>query len=496
MRGLFDVHVGGLGLLCVHDVEVVVALHFPDAALYLVGVKHQYRHALLIPGVVAEYVHEPRPRGVQVVRGQLFQLVPGENHVVAVNQQVFWPFELRPCRAALGVRLRRLAPFHRAHGADRVAADGAVGALEYRHQLLVRGQRAAVVRRPCGTGGGVRALRCGAAEPLVPGEDAGQVHTRGHLVPAHQHARPVAAKHRVRRVRRVGSGVVAHGGDDLLRVVAALIAARQADELPAPARVRRHLPGVAAQGRHRGAAFDKRLLARRDRSLELGAQPWHVRQRASDGLLRQAQREVIPRLQKHALSPLLRGAQSLPHGAVGGLAEVPALRVLGVRPPGGQRDLHVGQRRAGQRAQMRLLGQVREYKPLPVRGQVVLPAGRGQLYAAARLAGFEQEVHLRVVAQRLVVADALHPRAYRLLVQYSALVEAHFQAEAALYKALQHFKLHLAHQLELGFSQALVPDHAQHRVFLLQLAQLPHGQGRVAAWGQYHAVAQNWLQRR
>src|SRR5699024_9685207 len=110
----------------------------------------------------------------------------------------------------------------------------------------------------------------------------------------------------------------------------------------------------------------------------------------------------------------------------------------------------VSQRRAGEGAEVRFLGQVGEDEALPVERKLVLAAVGGELHAAARLAGLEQEVYLGVVPERLVVARALHGGAYSLLIEDAALVEAELQAEAALYEALQDLELHLAHELQKG----------------------------------------------
>ena len=56
----------------------------------------------------------------------------------------------------------------------------------------------------------------------------------------------------------------------------------------------------------------------------------------------------------------------------------------------------VSQRRAGEGAEVRFLGQVGEDEALPVERKLVLAAVGGELHAAARLAGLEQEVYLGV----------------------------------------------------------------------------------------------------
>ena len=86
--GAFDVHIGGLGLAGVDDIQIMVLFDLPCAAPHLVGVEHQNRHAALVACIVAQNVHQAAAGGVQIAVGQPAQVVPGKNHVVAVHQQV------------------------------------------------------------------------------------------------------------------------------------------------------------------------------------------------------------------------------------------------------------------------------------------------------------------------------------------------------------------------------------------------------------------------
>ena len=102
--------------------------------------------------------------------------------------------------------------------------------------------------------------------------------------------------------------------------------------------------------------------------------------------------------------------QALPHGAVGGLAEVPALGVLQVGLACRQGDFYVGQRCTGQYTGMGALRQVGQDQPLPVFRQSVRLAVCRQLHAAAPGTRFQQQMYFGVMAQRLIMADALHRR--------------------------------------------------------------------------------------
>ena len=85
MRGLFDVHIGGFGFLCVDDANAVHALYLTLAALYLIRVKNQNHFAFFIALKVAEYIDKLLSRPV---KAQLSEVLPRENNVVAVHKQV------------------------------------------------------------------------------------------------------------------------------------------------------------------------------------------------------------------------------------------------------------------------------------------------------------------------------------------------------------------------------------------------------------------------
>ena len=72
---------------------------------------------------------------------------------------------------------------------------------------------------------------------------------------------------------------------------------------------------------------------------------------------------------------------------------------------------------------------MRQHQPLPVPVQLVLRARRRQHQAAARGQGFQQQMHLRIVAQGLKVADALHWGGDGLPITDGAGAEGHLQAE-------------------------------------------------------------------
>ena len=132
--GPLDIGIGRLRLLGIDHVDIFVPLHGAGVPLHLVGVEHQDHHALFEPLIVAEDIHEHMPGGLQVPLRHLLELLPGEDHVVAVHQQVLRalpPGRHRPALGALaagglGRGLHRQAPLHRAVGPLK---DGLQGGL-------------------------------------------------------------------------------------------------------------------------------------------------------------------------------------------------------------------------------------------------------------------------------------------------------------------------------------------------------------------------------
>ena len=187
-------------------------------------------------------------------------------------------------------------------------------------------------------------------------------------------------------------------------VRAGLVAPEGAQQPPPSLGISGHLPGVIPQSGHRHGSGEHRFLPHRLRRIQPGAHLLEIRHGPAHLGPGQLQPEVVPGLQQNTL----RLHQSLAHRPVGGLAEVPALRVLHVGPARHQGDLHVRDGGSGQHPQVLLLCQVGQHQPLPAPLQLILRAGGGKHQAAAPLPRLQQQVDLRVMAQGLKVADALH----------------------------------------------------------------------------------------
>ena len=220
----------------------------PLPAGHAVAVEHDHDLAAREGGVVTQRVHEPLARSVDMAAvGQGAQLVPGEDDVVAVHDHALAP-GVEQLGALCLVRTGRGV----AHGGCVLrAADRAELALQDLLQLPVVEIEPAAEHPRRGRG----RLRLRLAETGV------EVHIIAHAIPRDDRARTMGAKHAVRRVVEVARGVVAERRDDLLRVVAGIIARNAARDAPAPAGVGCDLGGVIPHRGHRRAASEHSHVA-------------------------------------------------------------------------------------------------------------------------------------------------------------------------------------------------------------------------------------------
>ena len=170
--------------------------------------------------------------------------------------------------------------------------------------------------------------------------------------------------------------------------------------------------------------------------------------------------------------------------------------MLEVRSAGEQSDFHIRQRCTGQNAKVLLFFQMGQHQPLPVFVQHLFPAVGGKLHPAAPGQRFQQQMHLGIVAQRLVVAYALHGLGDGLLIQNTTRAKGYLQPEPLCQQAAQHFQLHLAHQLHMDFAQCLVPHHMELRFFLFQPMQLAQRGVHIRALRQQYLIAEHRFQHR
>ena len=329
-----DIGVRRLRLLGIDNGDVVVLFYAAQTALYLVGVEHQDHPAPPVALIVAQQVAQLLPGGIQIFRRRLFQLVPRENDIIPVYQQIilageglfqFPPFFLRIIghRPLRSLGWKKTLPLHRA-----------VGPLEDGLQFLILG---------CGPGVGTDGPPLGGRFlrfRLRPLRAPAAVHlgVLGHLPPRDHHTGPVGAEHGIRRVFHVPLRVVPHGLDDGFRLRAGEIPRRDAGQPPLSTGVDRHLPGVIPEPRHRGRAGEGRFLSHGLRRVHLAAHLLQVRHGPAHLLGGDFQPEPVPRLQQHTF----RLHQPMPHGPVGGLSEIAALGVLFVGAARQQGDFDIG----------------------------------------------------------------------------------------------------------------------------------------------------------
>ena len=96
-------------------------------------------------------------------------------------------------------------------------------------------------------------------------------------------------------------------------------------------------------------------------------------------------------------------------------------------------------------------------QPLPVPGQHILRTLGIQYHAAARGARFQPQMHVGKMAQRLIMANALHRLENGFLIQDGAGAKGDLQPIALGDQPFQHLLVHLAHELGVDLPVCLVP---------------------------------------
>ena len=457
MGKLLDVLIRRLRLLRIDHMDVVVIQNFRFMALYPVGVEHHDHLTARRALIVAQNILQQAAGAVHVPLCQLPKLLPGKNDVVAVHQKIPVPALGRP-GGGLSV-----ASVHPAAGMITVPAVfsgnrfvpfvGSIGAGEDLVDFLrshpgffpfsvvfpgndltgtaVLSSRA--VRRisvPGSPGQSGRGTQIVLIESLFlrllshPGKR--KVHIVRHPVPGHHKAGTVGAEYGIRRVVRIPGRIISGALHHLRRIVAGLIAL-QGDEKPAvsPA-VGGHLFLVVLHFRSGDAPRQNGRLPVVFRCSECAVHPLDVRHGPADQAGRNLQPKIIPGLQQHAV----RLHQSLPHRPVGGLPEVSSLRMLQMGAAGKQGDLQIRDGRSRQHAGMLPFLQMGQHQPLPVPVQFILAAGGSHRQPAARLSRLQQQMHLRIMPQRLKMPHTLHRIRNRFLVYNISGSEGYLHAEA------------------------------------------------------------------
>ena len=145
---------------------------------------------------------------------------------------------------------------------------------------------------------------------------------------------------------------------------------------------------------------------------------------------------------------------------------------------------------------MRLLFKMCEYELLPVSRELIRADGAVEAESAAGLSRFHEEMHLRVVAERLKVSHALDRSCNRLAIGDCSLVKVNGNTIAPRDESLQNLRLHLSHELKAYLPAVLIPEQMECRFLLLERAEFWQHFRAVAAFRQDDAVAQNGREER
>ena len=259
-----------------------------------------------------------------------------------------------------------------------------------------------------------------------------KVHIFGHLIPFDPEAAAVGAEYGIGGVLKVALGVVAEFRNDLLGIVADIVTADRQTQPSSAARIGSHLGGVIIHRCDGRSAADGRELAVKLRRGKRAEAQLYIAYRPAYLLGGHFKIKAVVRLKQHALYI----HQPLPHRSVGSLAEVAALGMLDMRPARGEDYLHIRYRRAGEHSQMLLLGEMHQYQALPIAVKRILTASGRELKPAAPRERRKQQMHLGIVAQRLIMPHALNAVGYRLFVKHPAVVYLHGDIKAVGNKAL------------------------------------------------------------
>ena len=133
---------------------------------------------------------------------------------------------------------------------------------------------------------------------------------------------------------------------------------------------------------------------------------------------------------------------------------------------------------------------------MPVPIQHVLGDDAFQLDPAPTRQRLQEQMHLRIMAQRLKVSHALHAIRDGLPIKDPSFIQFQIHIEAFLHQAFEDLRLDLAHELQLDASVPFIPAQMQLGIFFsqkLQLRQQNHGIHPVL---QQKPVAHHRLQNR
>ena len=144
---------------------------------------------------------------------------------------------------------------------------------------------------------------------------------------------------------------------------------------------------------------------------------------------------------------------------------------------------------------MPLLLQVCHDQALPVDRQYIGSAAVLKYKAAPGHAGLQQQMHFRIMAQRLKVPHAFHCPCNSLLIDDRGIAEVHAKPQALPDHALQDLLLNLSHDLGCDLLLLFIITQMQGRILFFQNREVLISFEQVFAGRQDHFAAQDRLQK-
>ncbi|CDB00796.1 unknown [Lachnospiraceae bacterium CAG:215] len=89
MCNFFDILICGFRFLCINDMDIMILLYLARKSLYLICIKYKDQGTLPDSLIIAQNVHQPPARTVNVDLGQLAEFFPCKDNIITVHQQIF-----------------------------------------------------------------------------------------------------------------------------------------------------------------------------------------------------------------------------------------------------------------------------------------------------------------------------------------------------------------------------------------------------------------------
>ena len=134
-----------------------------------------------------------------------------------------------------------------------------------------------------------------------------------------------------------------------------------------------------------------------------------------------------------------------------------------------------------------------EDQPLPVQIQIIRTAVGRELKSAARKSRLQNQMHLRIMAERLIMPYTFYDIFYCFLIYNISSAKCHIYSESFAYQTFQNLCLHLAHKLNMDFAQFFIPNDPKHRIFFLDLTHIAEHGVCIHLIRKINLIIQNWF---